>query len=100
MKEKTDPVIQLVIGLAKDFSEIKEVIFFGSRKRGDARENSDYDFAVISNTINHANWSIFCDRVREQNLTLHKIDLLDFSSLDSDFKKRILSEGVKIYERP
>jgi predicted nucleotidyltransferase len=33
--------------LRKKVSGISRVILFGSRARGDAREGSDYDFAVI-----------------------------------------------------
>jgi predicted nucleotidyltransferase len=33
--------------IRKNVSGVKRVILFGSRARGDAREGSDYDFAVI-----------------------------------------------------
>ena len=75
-----------------------EIILFGSRARDDHRENSDFDIAVRSATpIPSANWARLQVALEEEPITLYRVDLVDFSQLNEDYKKRILSEGKTLY---
>jgi len=76
---------------------IEKMYLFGSRARGDCRENSDYDFYIELNEV----WGLF--RLSSFFQDLHdavgsEIDLLDSISVDPSFLNTILSEGVVIYE--
>jgi predicted nucleotidyltransferase len=70
-----------------------EIILFGSRARGDHRENSDFDIAVRASLIPPAVWAKLRLAIEEEPITLYQVDLVDFNQLNDDYKKRISSEG-------
>lgn len=71
------------------------VYLFGSSVRGDFRITSDIDIAIdnVSDkdfiTISEAIYDI---------LTPYKIDIVNLSKVSSDFKDKVLSEGVVIWK--
>ena len=75
----------------------EEIILFGSRARGDHRENSDFDIVVKAPTISPKNWAELQLTVEETPITLFRVDLVDFNQLDDKYKKRISSEGKTLY---
>ena len=76
-----------------------EIILFGSRARGDHRENSDFDITVKASSIPSATWAKLQVALEEEPITLYHVDLVDFSQLNDDYKKRISSEGKILYVR-
>lgn len=76
-----------------------EIVLFGSRARGDHRETSDFDIAVRFRSAPTSVWARLLVDLQEEPITLYRVDLVDFSSLSDEFKKRILLEGKKIYVR-
>ena len=76
-----------------------EIILFGSRARGDYRENSDFDIAVKASSISPGAWDKLQLELEEEPITLYKVDLVDFSQLNEDYQKRISSEGKILYVR-
>lgn len=76
--------------------QVREVWIFGSRSRGDARANSDFDLAFrIQDPVN---WSSFVTQVQEDPPSLYKYDLVNLDQVDPGFHKAILDEGTLIYE--
>lgn len=76
---------------------VDRVYLFGSVARGDYSENSDYDFCIEPGKIR----SLFI--YAEFFLDLRdaigaEIDLVNTNSVDSEFLKNIMSDGVLIYE--
>ena len=68
-------------------SQIKEIILFGSRARGDASEGSDYDFAVILNKKDASS----VDKVRRTEVEfLNRFDVLSSALIydDNDWIRR------------
>ena len=79
--------------------DIKKVILFGSRARGDNKENSDFDFVIFDDEMSELERAKFCLEV-EDNDSLFKVDILFFrKDLDEMLKENIIREGQVIYER-
>jgi predicted nucleotidyltransferase len=75
----------------------RKVILFGSRARGDHRENSDYDVVFKSLRTPEA-WTNFMVDSDERAFTLLKVDLLNYEKCPLDYKQNIDSEGKLLYE--
>lgn len=46
--DNDERIIKIVKLIVKKYDEFAEVIFYGSRARGDFHEESDYDFLILS----------------------------------------------------
>ena len=88
---KADEVICEVSKLCRDF-QADEVILYGSRAKGTARERSDIDIAVSG----VASSDIFeLEEALEDIPTLYTIDLVDLDTC----KNQLLLEDIKQYGR-
>ena len=96
LSEKTgikQNVLQAIIKLAKD-NDVRKLILFGSRARGDYKERSDIDLAFYGGRS-----SQFVLSLDEETSTLLEFDVID---LDKPVRKELLEsidqEGVVLYE--
>ena len=89
---------QKVINEIKDYAglyELKKVILFGSRARGDYKERSDIDLAVTGGNV-----AAFSIAVDENTSTLLKFDIVDLDvSVQEELSQSIEREGIVIYEK-
>ncbi len=76
----------------------KKIILFGSRGKGKASFNSDYDIAIESCNVSLREKRILKDKINEI-IGLHKIDLVFLREVDKEFKKIIHNSGKIVYER-
>lgn len=91
-------VIKYVVELAKAQLHPHTVLLFGSRARGDARAQSDFDFAFDFDTARHQqHWSRFCLTVQENAPTLLPIDLVNLHEVSVSFSDKIHAEGIIVY---
>lgn len=97
--EKLPDSIKKLIALIIQEIEPKEIILFGSRARGDHRENSDFDLAVKATRIPTANWARLQLALEEEPVTLYSVDLVDFDQVNNEYKKHISTEGKVVYVR-
>lgn len=75
------------------FPAVRSVLIFGSRARGDAREGSDFDLAVVAPDMTAADFARLWDAVESLEL-IFKIDLIHFDRLpEGPLKGRIRAEG-------
>ena len=75
--------------------ELKKVILFGSRARGDYKERSDIDLAVTGGNV-----AAFSIAVDENTSTLLKFDIVDLdASVQEELSQSIEREGIVIYEK-
>ncbi|MGE3974540.1 MAG: nucleotidyltransferase family protein [Bdellovibrionales bacterium] len=88
--------VQKVVTLIQEKLTPKKIILFGSRARGDARENSDYDLCVVGAASNSIRSQVRL-LVDEEPLTLFKIDLLFYEDLAPDYLENIKKEGLLLY---
>lgn len=89
-----DLIEQDIISIAIK-NDIKKLILFGSRARGDFKRTSDIDLAVEGGNI-----SAFAVQVDEEVSTLLEFDIIN---LDGRVQKELLEsirrEGVLLYEK-
>ncbi len=87
-------VLEEIRNYAKQFN-IKKVILFGSRARGDYKAKSDIDLAVSGENI-----SAFSIMVDENTSTLLKFDIVNLdSSVQQELLQSIAEDGIVIYEK-
>ena len=79
--------------------EVRRVILFGSRSRGDAGERADVDLAVEAPRATQRQW-LDIARLAEEADTLLPIDLVRLEAASPGLRARILREGRTLYERP
>ena len=86
-------VLDEIREMAKKY-QIKKVILFGSRARGDYQETSDIDLATEGG--NHVRFALDID---DFTSTLLKYDIINLDgSVQGDLRKSIEREGIVIYE--
>ncbi len=95
-----DAVLKYLQTEARKEPQIKTLILYGSRARGDNRSNSDYDIAVVAPKWTHEDWSRWGVRVKEEIPTLCGVDLTHLTDkVSKDLRQAILSEGKSFYEK-
>ena len=86
-------VIREIQEFAKKY-QVKKVILFGSRARGDFKEKSDIDLAVKG-----GDFARFSLDVNEETTTLLKFDIIDLDEkIQQELKDSIQKEGKILYE--
>lgn len=86
-------VLDEIEDLAKKY-QIKKVILFGSRARGDYRQTSDIDLATVGG--DHIRFALDVD---EETSTLLKFDIVNLDGpVQIELRNSIESEGVTLYE--
>jgi len=89
-----------IVTIAKKYSNIKQVVLFGSRARGDNSSNSDIDLGIyMMNDYNKLKFGLFCSEIDNID-TLLKFDLVIVDSgLSSKMIENITKEGVCLMNR-
>ena len=94
----TDETKQQIFELCRK-NKVKELSIFGSRARGDNREDSDYDLLVEfqpSARIGLIEYSRM--QIDLSDLLGRKVDLVPKNGLKPLIKERVLAEAEPIYE--
>lgn len=87
---------QVAAIIASELDCTYRLFLFGSRAKGDHDERSDIDIGIISDKqISTEKWLAIQENI-EQIPTLLKIDLVDFNSVDEEFKKIALKQTKNI----
>ena len=81
------------------YPEIERAVLFGSRARGDHREQSDYDVAIYGELI-ASDKAALRSLCAEDLPTLHKIDLIFMSEQDGTaIAESIKREEIIFYDK-
>ncbi len=87
-------VLDEIVSIALKY-DVKKVVLFGSRARGDYKRTSDIDLAVDG-----GNFSRFAIDVDEDTSTLLTYDVIDLGrNMQKELLDAIRNEGVVIYEK-
>lgn len=91
-----DEILDEIINVCKNYSNIEKVILFGSRARGDNSEKSDVDLAVYCNE----NISEFIEEIEEKVPTLLEFDFSEMNKIEDEFFiEQVEKEGIILYEK-
>lgn len=91
-----DEIIEGIRNVFIRYPEVKRVVIFGSRARGDYKYNSDIDLAVYcEGNIPSELWLDL-----DEASGIYKIDVVDMTSLSNEkLRQQIEEQGVEIYRR-
>lgn len=79
--------------LFKKLPDDSQVFLFGSRAKGDAGFASDFDIGIVSETLDPMILMELADII-EESFVPYKVDLVDFSTVDTAFKEQALKKIV------
>ena len=85
-----------IISLAKEYN-LERVILFGSRARGDNRERSDIDLAIVGELAACIEFSLAVDEDIE-TLLMFDCVIVD-EKLSAELRAEIEKDGVILYEQ-
>ncbi len=77
---------------------VERVFLFGSMARGDADENSDYDFLISKGNLRNLIQYISFISELESVLKRH-VDVITDTSSDENIIRTAMQEGILLYER-
>lgn len=80
------------------FKEVAAAYLFGSRARGDAREDSDWDFAILLSRPFRDPYDLVRLQERLEEALGGRVDLLVLNSASVEIAFKVLKEGVLVYE--
>ena len=87
-------VIEEIRNFARKY-QVKKVIFFGSRARGDYKRTSDIDIAVSG-----GDFAKFALDVEEETSTLLEFDIVNLDrEMQDELREAIEREGKLLYEK-
>ena len=87
-------VIEEIRNFARKY-QVKKVILFGSRARGDYKRTSDIDIAVSG-----GNFAEFALDVEEETSTLLEFDIVNLDrEMQDELREAIEREGKLLYEK-
>lgn len=94
-----DKILKELLRIFNKYENIKKVVIFGSRARGDFKNTSDVDLAVFSENISDREFNLLVDEINEMDTAL-SFDVVHFEKLKKDsLKENIIKDGILIYER-
>ena len=93
-KVQVENYIEKIIKYFLDKKKIDGVYIFGSISRGELRDESDIDIAVIGKIDFHDRLDFICDL---EILLDKKVDIIDFNKADLNFQTEIITSGKLIH---
>ena len=94
-----DKVLNEIRRIALNYKNIKKVVLFGSRARGDNTDKSDYDIAVFAN-MDYSDECKFKNDIDDIE-TFYKIDLVFIKErhIGTEIYQNIMNDGVIIMDK-
>lgn len=96
MYELSDLTINDLQNVFRSYPNIKKVVIFGSRAKGNYRDGSDIDLAVIGDGISKEQISNIYMNIEDSGL-LYKVDILDYNKYKAPPHRRTYSKSKKAF---
>ena len=102
-----DPILQEIVRRIVEVANPDRIILFGSRARGDARPDSDYDILIIGPSDEKSAYRRVCEiykalwglKTAEDIVWITPQEIDDWVNVTSHLITRALREGQNLYER-
>ncbi len=94
--QKWQKRVEKIVNALKNY-DVKKIVLFGSRARGDYLKNSDIDLAIDGHFSPRQKRKIK-EKIDEQS-GLYSVDTIFFDEISSEFRKKIESEGIVLYKK-
>ena len=79
------------------YPAIEQVLIFGSRAKGTARDGSDFDLAVVAPSMTDRDFTSLWNEIDDLPLVF-KVDLLHWDRLEHErLKAKIIAEGRRFW---
>jgi 23S rRNA (uracil1939-C5)-methyltransferase len=88
-------LLNQIIGAICRHANVKRIILYGSRARGDYGRGSDIDIAVECEDDNGFVRNVIDDEVR----TLLKLDIVNLDGVNEKLRHEIDEDGIVVYEK-
>ncbi len=101
-----DKICREIVRYVREVASPRKIVLFGSRARGDGDDDSDYDLLVVKDEIKSRGEEAHKIRVALMALPIFADVLVRSAEEDSKyqqlrigFQKRLMEDGVVLYER-
>ncbi|MFN7913313.1 MAG: restriction endonuclease subunit S [Bacteroidota bacterium] len=92
-------IIDKLIAVFEQHSKVDKALVFGSRAKGNYRNDSDIDIAIKGQDLNTDDIIAMSVAFEEKGIT-HKIDLINYETIkEPDLKDHINRVGIELYSR-
>jgi predicted nucleotidyltransferase len=89
--------VKTISDIFSKYKEVKSVLIFGSRAKGDCHSGSDIDIAIVDENINYQTLRNIKNDFSDSSLPYY-VDLVNFATLSNrELKKHILRVGKPLY---
>lgn len=96
----TQKDINTIISVLFTYKEIDRAIIFGSRAKGNYKNGSDVDIALIGEKVSFEIVSNVSSILNEETNMPYKFDIIDYNSITNlDFKEHIDRVGMIIFQQ-
>ncbi len=89
--------LQKLVERACATMRVRKVWLFGSRAKGGARPNSDFDLA-FEIELDSSAWAAFSTSIQDDPPALYRYDLVLLNRAEPSLREAVLKEGIVIYE--
>ncbi|WP_026894347.1 nucleotidyltransferase domain-containing protein [Clostridiisalibacter paucivorans] len=95
-----DRDLKFILEAIDKYSEIEEVVLFGSRAMGNYKKGSDVDLAIVGENIDRKILRRISDDLNEEYPLPYFFDVVVYKDISNEeLKKHIDSVGKSIYKR-
>jgi predicted nucleotidyltransferase len=92
--------IQYLESVLSQFADIEQCVIFGSRAKGNYRNGSDVDLAIMGNNIHFETISKLSYILNEESPMPYHFDVIHFERIENtDLKEHISRVGIVLYNK-